>query len=286
MSDAGGTRLAVLGSPIAHSKSPTIQRAAYRRLGLPWTYEAVDVTGEDLAAFVRDRDESWRGLSLTMPLKRDILPLLSSRHPLVDRVGAANTVLFTAGSGTSRGVRGFNTDVRGSIEALRSVGVSSVDTAVILGAGATAASVLVALSELGARRVVVHARTPQKASDVLALGVHEGVEMVVRPWGSTLGGAEDEEGAAVVVSTVPGGAEGVPFTPDLPRRAVLFDVAYDPWPTRFAADWGNAGGTVVSGLELLLQQAIGQIRVFVSGDPDEPLPDESDVLDAMREAVA
>jgi shikimate dehydrogenase len=286
VSDAGGTRLAVLGSPIAHSKSPAIQRAAYRRLGLPWTYEAIDIAGGDLAAFVRGRDESWRGLSLTMPLKRDILPLLSSRHPLVDRVGAANTVLFTPGSGAARGVRGFNTDVRGSIEALRSVGVSTVDTAVILGAGATAASVLVALSELGARRVVVHVRTPHRARDVQELGIREGVEVLVRSWGSAVGGADDENDATVVVSTVPGGAEGIQFAPELPRHAVLFDVAYDPWPTRLAADWGLAGGCVVSGLELLLQQAVGQIRVFVSGDPEHPLPDESSVLEAMRTAVA
>lgn len=286
MSNAGGTHLAVLGSPIAHSKSPAIQRAAYEKLGLAWTYEAIEVTGDRLAAFVSGLDRSWRGLSLTMPLKRDVLPLLSSRHSLVDRVGAANTVLFRYGADTKREMIGFNTDVRGSIEALRSAGLSSVDTAIILGAGATAASVLVALSDMGARRVVVYARTPRKARDLEELGAREGVDVVVREWGSILGDADDEAAVDTVVSTVPGGAEGIHFASGLPRLAVLFDVAYEPWPTRLAADWLLAGGSVVSGLELLLQQAVGQIRVFVSGDPDHPLPDEASVLDAMRAVVS
>src|SRR5690606_15226535 len=78
------TRLAVLGSPIAHSKSPIIHTAAYRALGLPWEYSAIELTADELPRFVRDRDASWRGLSLTMPLKRDVLPLLHTRHRLVE----------------------------------------------------------------------------------------------------------------------------------------------------------------------------------------------------------
>jgi shikimate dehydrogenase len=72
------TRLAVLGSPIAHSQSPALHTAAYAALGLDWQYDAVEVTGATLANFVASRDASWRGLSLTMPLKRDVLPLLQA----------------------------------------------------------------------------------------------------------------------------------------------------------------------------------------------------------------
>ena len=86
-SDAGRTRLAVLGSPIAHSKSPAIQAAAYRVLGLDWSYTAADVTEDALAGFIADRDDSWRGLSLTMPLKRAVLPLLATPSPARRRRG-------------------------------------------------------------------------------------------------------------------------------------------------------------------------------------------------------
>ena len=140
MSDAG-SRLAVLGSPISHSKSPAIQRAAYGVLGLDWTYEAIEMTGDGLGDFVAGLDDQWRGLSLTMPLKRDVLALLAWRHPLVDLVGGANTVLLSA-----EGPRGFNTDVQGAVESFASVGVSSLGYVHLLGAGATAASVLVAVA--------------------------------------------------------------------------------------------------------------------------------------------
>lgn len=270
------TRLAVLGSPIGHSKSPVIQRAAYAVLGLDWSYEAVEMTGAGLPEFVDSLDETWRGLSLTMPLKRDVLPLLDQRHPLVDRVGGANTVLFDGGA-----IRGFNTDVRGAVESLRSGGLDSVDEVLLLGAGATAASVLVAVAELGARRVVVTARTPEKAVGLVALGEQEGVEVLVQGWGV-------DEGAGIpdaVISTLPGGQNDLVFPEAVRSRSVLFDVAYDPWPSALALAWESAGGTVVSGLELLLQQAVGQVRVFVSGDPDAALPGEDAVLAAMRAAI-
>lgn len=284
MSEPAGTRLAVLGSPIAHSKSPAIHRAAYAYLGLEWSYGAIEVSGDGLASFVKGLDDSWRGLSLTMPLKRDVLPLLTTRHSLVDRVGAANTVLFD-GRGASRAVHGFNTDVRGSVEAIRSGGLDRLASAVILGSGATASSVLVALAELGAQHVVVRARTPDNAAGLVALGRQEGVEVTVRPWGSLLGAEHDEADAQVVVSTVPGGAADLEVAAGLAERAVLFDVAYEPWPTAMAETWAARGGTVVPGLELLLQQAIGQIRVFVAGSPDHALPSELGLLEVMRAAA-
>ena len=278
MSDAVRTRLAVLGSPIAHSKSPASQRAAYRVLGRAWTYDAIEVSGDRLAAFLGSCDETWRGLSLTMPLKRDVIPLLASRHPLVDRVGAANTVLFT-----DRGPAGFNTDVRGTVEALRGVGLASVTTAHLLGAGATAASVLVALVELGVRDVTVSARSVERAAPLVALAQREGVRVTVQPWSAPRDHLPIPD---VIVSTLPGGQNDLSFTEAVRAQAVLFDVAYDPWPSALARAWEEASGTVVSGLELLLQQAIGQVRIFVNGDLDVPLDRESDVLAAMRAAVA
>lgn len=270
-----GTRLAVLGHPIAHSKSPAIHRAAYGVLDLTWDYEAVDVAGPELAEFVESCGASWRGLSLTMPLKRDILPLLASRDELVDTVGGANTVLFTP-----EGPRGFNTDVRGVVESFRGVGVESLASVHVLGAGATAASVLVAVASMGARDVVVSARTPAKADYLVALGERVGVVVQVLQWGAAVRAMPD-----AVISTVPGGENDLNFDEVVRKHAVLFDVAYDPWPSVLATAWAEVGGTVISGLDLLINQAVGQVRIFVNGDPAAPLDGEDAVVAAMRAAV-
>ena len=276
------TRLAVLGSPIAHSQSPALHAAAYTVLGLDWQYDAIDVTGATLASFVASRDGSWRGLSLTMPLKRDVLPLLQSTDDTAALTGGANTVLFDRSHG-ALALRGFNTDVYGVTEAFREAGVYSLDSVQILGGGATAASVLVAVRDLGAAHVLVSVRTPAKAVELVALGKTIGVEVVVRAFGQHDG---PDNVPDAVVSTIPGhGAHGLVFAERIREASVLFDVAYDPWPSELASAWTTAGGTVISGLEMLLHQAVAQVRVFVNGAPDATLPGEPDVLAAMRAAI-
>jgi shikimate dehydrogenase len=277
------TRLAVLGSPIAHSKSPLLHAAAYRELGLDWRYDAVDVSEAHLREFVASRDESWRGLSLTMPLKREVLPLLQWADDTASLTRAANTVLFDRSSGALE-LRGYNTDVYGVTAAFREAGVDRLDTVEILGGGATAASALAAASELGASLAIISVRTPAKAVDLATLGERLGVEVAVRQFG-----ALDRPFVIpdAVVSTIPGhGSHGLSFAQPIRASSVLFDVAYDPWPSELAADWIAAGGTVISGLEMLLHQAVAQIRIFVNGAPDVALPGESDVLAAMRAAVS
>lgn len=270
-------RLAVLGSPIAHSKSPGLHRAAYRLLGLDWEYSAIEMRGEGLGSFIEGLDASWRGLSLTMPLKQDVLPLLDEVEELAVRAGAANTVLFDAGRR-----RGFNTDVAGIVRALGETGVTRVHRGVVIGGGATAASALVALAELGAAHVRVLVRRTGAASDLVTLGTRLGL-VVDEGRIDDLGRVEDAE---LVVSTVPGGTElAVAASDPLMRRATLLDVAYDPWPTPLAAGWIAAGGTVVHGLGMLLHQALIQVRIFVNGDPFAPLPDEDAVLSVMRETL-
>ena len=278
MSEPERTRLAVLGSPIHHSKSPAIHAAAYRVLGLDWSYEAIEMTGDRLGEFVGSCGPEWRGLSLTMPLKRDILPLLHRRDPLVDLVGGANTVRFA-----DDGLEGFNTDVHGVVQAFRDAGIDSLRTAHVLGAGATAASVLAGLAELGTRHVTISARTPTRADGLVALGSALGMEVVVRAWG-----IQDRSPKVpdTVVSTLPGAQNDMAFAEPIRARSVLLDVAYDPWPSDLASSWLAAGGRVISGLEMLVHQAIAQVRIFLSGDQTRPLPRETDVLAAMRAAVA
>ena len=277
------TRLAVLGSPIAHSQSPALHTAAYAALGLDWQYEAIEVTGETLAAFVGSRDDSWRGLSLTMPLKRDVLPLLHSVDATAAVTGGANTVFFDRREG-ALALRGYNTDVFGVTEALRESGVLELDNVQILGGGATAASVLVAVRELGATRALVSVRTPAKSADLVSLGEAIGIDVTVRS-------IEQHDRSLIVpdaiFSTIPGhGAHGLVFAEPVRAASVLFDVAYDPWPSELASAWFEAGGAVISGLEMLLHQAVAQIRIFTNGAADATLPDEPRVLAAMRAAIS
>jgi shikimate dehydrogenase len=267
-------RLAVLGAPIAHSKSPGLHRAAYRQLGLDWEYSAIELRGNELAEFVGGLDESWRGLSLTMPLKQDVLPLLDDVDEVARLTGAANTVLFDGGTR-----RGFNTDVGGIVRALAEAGCGRIGRGVLIGGGATAASALAAMAELGGTSVRVFLRRPEAGAAIVAFGSELGLTVDVAQQADF--GAVTR--ADLVVSTVPGGTDlGVAASGDLVESAVLLDVAYSPWPTPLAARWLDGGGTVVDGLGMLLHQALLQVRIFVNGDPTAVLPDEEAVLSVMR----
>lgn len=267
------TNLAVLGSPIAHSKSPLLHRAAYAALGLDWQYEAVEVTGATLPEFIATRDESWRGLSLTMPLKRDIVPLLATWDDTVALTGVANTVLF------GDELCGFNTDVYGIVEAFRANGVEKLNRVQLLGGGATAASAMVAATELGATTFDLRLRHPMKVGLLQSLALDLSVDLEIHDIAADLIDVPD-----VVISTLPGHVEhSLTFAQPIRERAVLFDVAYDPWPSALASQWL---GSVISGLEMLTLQALAQVRVFVNGSPDLVLADEGAVLAAMKAAVA
>ncbi|WP_400998815.1 shikimate dehydrogenase [Agromyces sp. GXQ0307] len=275
-------RLAVLGSPIGHSMSPTLHRAAYERLGLDWRYDAIEVRSGGFAEFLRrlrgDADAAWRGLSLTMPLKHEVLDHLDGADRLVELAGAANTVRF-AEDGS---LQGFNTDIGGIARTLGEAGLERVHRAVLIGGGATASSALVAIAELGAAEVDVLVRDPDRAVGVRELGRRLGLVARVRP----LAELADASSAELVVSTVPGGTDlGVSPSDALIGSAVLLDVAYEPWPSALGAAWLERDGRVTHGLGMLLHQALLQVRIFTSGDLFEPLPDEAAVLDVMRRSL-
>lgn len=268
-------RLAVLGSPIRHSRSPVLHRAAYRMLGLDWEYGVAEVPAGALGGFLEGLDDSWRGLSLTMPLKREILPLLGERDAVVELVGAANTVLFDGGR-----TLGFNTDVYGAGRAIEEAHGGPISRALVLGAGATAASVLAALAGLAVASVQVATRSPLRAADLTDLARRLDLNVSITGLDATVAPTD------LVVSTLPGTAELVrEFPPDLRAAVPLLDIAYDPWPTAIARHWLEAGGTVRSGLGMLLHQAHAQVRVFVGGDPSAPLERDPEVLAAMRKAL-
>ncbi|BDZ52011.1 shikimate 5-dehydrogenase [Frondihabitans sucicola] len=271
--------LAVLGSPIAHSLSPVLQSTAYRLLGLDYEYGLADVSSGGLQAFVENLDDSWIGLSLTMPLKREVVPLLDEASPLVESLGVANTLVLSSRDGR-RTLAGHNTDVDGIVRAIERGHDVRHEHAAIIGGGATAVSALAAAADLGATRCSVFLRDPAKAGALTQLADRLGVTLEV----SGLDSLDDAEPLDFVISTLPGGVALPPVLPSSPE-AVLLDVAYDPWPSPLAAGWEDAGGAAVSGLDMLLEQAIGQIRLFTGRAQDEPLPDEATIRAAMREAV-
>ena len=261
-------RAAVLGSPIGHSLSPVLHLAAYASLGLDWTYDAIEVDSAGLAGFLTGCGPEWAGLSLTMPLKRAVLPLLASASELVSVVGGANTVVFGP-----EGPVGHNTDVIGIIEALRGI-AAQPGPAMVLGGGATAASALAALARMGCASVVVCARRPDAAADLVEVAERLGVELEITSWPDQL---PSRNAAAIVVCTVPataaaGLAGAVPAEPGW-----LLDVSYSPWPPALFAAWVAAGGRAVAGDEMLLHQAIEQVRLMTGLDPD---------VETMRDALS
>lgn len=258
-------RAAVLGHPVAHSLSPALHRAAYDTLGLAgWSYDAVDVTEDRLPGFVAGLDESWAGLSLTMPLKQTVIPLLDHVEPLAQVVGAVNTVL-PLGTGRARTLTGANTDVHGLVAALGEGGVTGgLRTAAVIGAGATAASTLAALAQLGCPAPRVYVRSQARAGGLLRAAHRMGVE----PRLCRLEDAPAElADAEAVVSTLPAHAAD-PIADALPAAVtgVLLDVCYDPRPTALSVAWAAHGGRVVGGERMLLHQAAEQVRLM-TGHP-------------------
>ncbi len=269
-------RAAVLGHPIAHSLSPVLHLAAYRALGLDrWRYTAEDVTEDDLVRFLAGLDAGWAGLSLTMPLKQTVLPLLDHVEPLAEVVGAVNTVLVQPERG-GYSLVGANTDVHGVAAALREglAGRAPV-TAAVLGGGATAASALAALAEFGITEAVVYVRSLGRSGALVRAAHRMGVAPQFRGYDR----ANDElAGAEVVVSTLPphGGDDLAAALPGT-VGGVLLDVAYEPRPTGLGAAWAAAGGIVVGGERMLLHQAAEQVRLMTG--LQAPLRAMADALD-------
>ncbi|GHA04766.1 shikimate dehydrogenase [Streptomyces echinoruber] len=253
-------RAAVLGSPIAHSLSPVLHRAAYAELGLTgWTYDRFEVDEAALPGFLDRLGPEWAGLSLTMPLKRAVIPLLDEISDTAASVEAVNTVVFT-GDGRRTG---DNTDIPGMVAALRERGIEQVGEAAILGAGATASSALAALARICTGDITVYVRSAARAAEMRQWGERLGVAVRTADWAD----AERALHAPLVVATTPADATDALAAAVPERPATLFDVLYEPWPTTLAARWSMSGGAVVGGLDLLVHQAVLQVERMTGRSP-------------------
>ncbi|MFC8294171.1 shikimate dehydrogenase [Streptomyces sp. NPDC057242] len=253
-------RAAVLGSPIAHSLSPVLHRAAYAELGLhDWSYERFEIDEAALPGFVGGLDGSWAGLSLTMPLKRAVIPLLDGISDTAASVEAVNTVVLHEDGRRT----GDNTDIPGMIAALRERGVEKVEAAAVLGAGATASSALAALARVCAGPVTAYVRSEVRAEEMRGWGERLGVDVRTADWDR----AAEALDAPLVIATTPAGTTNALAAAVPDAVGTLFDVLYDPWPTPLAAAWSDRGGKVVGGLDLLVHQAVLQVELMTGRAP-------------------
>lgn len=273
--------LAVVGSPIAHSKSPLIQSAAYRTLSLDWSYEKIEVQKNHLSQFVNSLDESWLGLSVTAPLKLEALRLAESIDSTSELTEATNTLVRT-----ETGWRGFNTDVFGIQQSLRAAGVASAARVSVIGTGATARSaILAAVRNFPEFELILAGRNKSAARELIffakSLGVKRAAIKSVR---------KALTSADLVISALPAkvldaDARSLKKSRFSKPRGVFFDVAYDPWPSEAAKIWADEDLKIISGVEMLLWQAIAQVRIFSNGSPDVELFNEGAVLLAMRHSI-
>jgi len=273
-----GIRLEVWGDPISHSRSPELHAAAYRVLGLDWSYGRRRVDEVGFPRALAELGPEFRGLSLTMPLKGAAYAAATSRDPWAEATGAVNTLRITDDA-----LLGVNTDVGGLVRDLREHGVGDITAARLVGAGATATSALVSLSALGVRDVTVVARRPEAVAPLRTLGDRLGVQVTVAPLDASV-----HEEVPLTIAALPGGAAVSAAAADALAAAggTLYDVVYGHWPTALARGWERAGGRAIPGIGMLLHQALLQVRVFVSGDAELPLAEEDAVLAAMRAVIA
>jgi shikimate dehydrogenase len=262
-------RAAVVGKPVAHSLSPVLHAAAYEALGLNWTYTRLEASESELPALVAGLDESWVGLSVTMPGKRAALAAATTATARATAVGAANTLV--------RGPHGWSadcTDVEGVTGALRAAGYKPGPTGVVLGAGGTACAALAGLADLGVTSATVVVRDVTRAADAQACAKAVGLSVEVAAWPTT-----DFETLAsstsVLVNTTPPDAMAA-LVPALSLAPCVLDVIYHPWPTPLATAVAKRGGVLATGLDMLLHQAFGQVQQFTGRTPPR---------EAMREAL-
>ncbi len=263
------TWAAVIGSPIEHSLSPVIHRAAWAQLGIDgWEYHRLEQDTDSLPGFIAGLGADCAGLSVTMPCKQSVMPLLDVIDPLASAVGAVNTVVPSSGV-----LAGFNTDVTGIASAVRRAcsmaGCSAPSSALVLGARATASSALAALGELGITSSTVAARRFGGPGSVVAAASRLGVTIEQVLWSDAEAVDRAASSADLVISTLPASAAD-PLAERLRVREgqILLDVVYSPRDTALRRAFENAGGVVAEGTDMLIFQAGAQVQLMTGRSPD------------------
>ncbi len=253
----------IIGSPVAHSASPAMHNRAFAELGLDFVYLPFEV--EDPAEFfdrfvrpaTREVDWNLRGLSVTIPHKSKVIPLLDEVNESASKAGAVNTVVVNQGR-----LIGYNTDVQGAMEPLEKVCALRGESCGVIGSGGAARAVIYGLLERGAR-VSVFARNSQAAHSV-----NESFGVAVSPIESL-----ESSDVRVVINATPVGMRGhsegsSPVLAEALRgRLTAYDLVYNPIDTRFLMDARAAGCRTISGLEMLVAQAALQLELWTGRKP-------------------
>ena len=273
------TWAAVIGSPIEHSLSPVIHRAAWAQIDIDgWEYHRLEQDADSLPRFIGGLGGDCAGLSVTMPCKQAVMPLLDAIDPLASAVGAVNTVVPSSGV-----LAGFNTDVTGISSAIRRA-CSQADralptSAVVLGARATASSALAALGELGIVTSTVAARRFGGPGSVVAASSRLGVSIDQVLWSDRDAVLRAISGADLVISTLPAGVAD-PLAEHMTVREgqILLDVVYSPRETALRSAFERNGGIVAEGTDMLVFQAAAQVQLMTGRTP------KTDVMRGALEA--
>ena len=273
--------LAVLGSPIEHSKSPLIHGAAYRVLGLEWHYERIEVRKGALKPFIEPLNENWLGFSVTMPLKEEAFRFATELDEESKLTGAVNTLVRTP-----NGWSGYNTDVFGITRALESAQLRGIKEVLVIGSGATAYSAIVALRSLAPEaKILVHARNETTRSALIDFAQSIGFKAKIAKKLETAAKKADLTISTLPAHSLDGLASELLQMRSWQPKGALLDVAYQPWPSEISKLWFRNHNNVVSGIEMLFWQAVAQVRIFANANVDEPLQQEAAVLEAMRHAL-
>ena len=245
-------RGAVLGSPISHSLSPVLHNTAFTFLGIDGAYSAIEVASGQLKSFIDTRGSDFDYLSLTMPLKEEVLSLGFSTDTLTQRIQSGNTLYKSAQEWSLT-----STDGSGLVSALSHAGRTQFDSVLILGAGGTARAAVGALDSI-ASNLHVLGRSSVRQEALESAVVHTNFEY--HRWNQDV----ELDQYDLVVNTTPAGAADLLANSVHPGICpLLFDVIYKPWPTELAQRWTDCGGQVINGLELLLYQGIDQLEIVL-----------------------
>lgn len=250
-------KIVLLGSPVAHSLSPSIQNAAFETAGLDFRYEAKEVAPEELAVTIASmRTNGWRGANVTIPHKEAVLPLLDEIHPSAVRTTAVNTIVNKDGH-----LVGHNTDMQGFMRDLRTEWqVQKTGRSLILGAGGGARAVAFGLAQEGLDLLII-ARTAAQAERVAEdIRQNYAVEVATLPWiGDSFMKATSQ--CSLIVNATPLGmtpndrTSPWPAEVPLPQAAFIYDLIYSPPETRLVQKARQAGLQAASGAGMLLEQA-------------------------------
>lgn len=272
-------KLCIIGDPVTHSKSPLLQNAMCRELGLDYVYLCQPVKPEGLGDFlIAAKALDYAGFNATMPFKEMLIPYLDELDPLAEKLQAVNTVCIRGGK-----LYGYNTDCPGYIAALLTVGFTPKDKRVLLlGAGGAAKAVAVGLADAGAAQITVVNRTRAKAEAVAALIPGQGA---AADWTPETLKAEAAWCDLLVNATSLGMAgqgefDDLSFLEALPKRALVSDLIYHPAQTLLLKRAKELGYTTLNGLPLLMHQACLALQEFTGSrvSPAAAIPVMTDAL--------